>query len=49
MSDADHKAAIESMFRDSYAVVLSGLATRFRDIDLAEEGIQDARRYAPGR
>lgn len=42
MSDADHKAAIESMFRDSYAVVLSGLATRFRDIDLAEEGIQDA-------
>jgi RNA polymerase sigma-70 factor (ECF subfamily) len=42
MSDAAHKVAIESVFRDSYAVVLSGLATRFRDIDLAEEGIQDA-------
>jgi RNA polymerase sigma-70 factor (ECF subfamily) len=42
MSDAAHKVAIESAFRDSYAVVLSGLATRFRDIDLAEEGIQDA-------
>jgi RNA polymerase sigma-70 factor (ECF subfamily) len=42
MSAADHKAAIESVFRDSYVVVLSALATRFRDIDLAEEGIQDA-------
>jgi RNA polymerase sigma-70 factor, ECF subfamily len=42
MSDAAHKVAIESVFRDSYSVVLSGLATRFRDIDLAEEGIQDA-------
>jgi RNA polymerase sigma-70 factor (ECF subfamily) len=42
MTDAAHKVAIESVFRDSYAVVLSGLATRFRDIDLAEEGLQDA-------
>jgi RNA polymerase sigma-70 factor (ECF subfamily) len=42
MSSGDPRTAIESAFRDSYALVLSGLATRFRDIDLAEEGIQDA-------
>ena len=30
------------MFRDSYALVLAHLASRFRDIDLAEEAIQDA-------
>lgn len=42
MSDADHKAAIEEVFRESYGVVVAQLATRFRDIDLAEEGIQDA-------
>ncbi|HEX2404149.1 MAG TPA: DUF6596 domain-containing protein, partial [Acidimicrobiia bacterium] len=42
MSSRDHKTVIEAMFRESYAVVLSGLATRFRDIDLAEEAVQDA-------
>jgi RNA polymerase sigma-70 factor (ECF subfamily) len=42
MSAGEHKTVIESVFRDSYAVVLSGLATRFRDIDLAEEAVQDA-------
>ncbi|MET0566803.1 MAG: DUF6596 domain-containing protein [Acidimicrobiia bacterium] len=42
MSSGDHKTVIEAMFRESYAVVLSGLATRFRDIDLAEEAVQDA-------
>ncbi|HYJ23511.1 MAG TPA: sigma factor, partial [Acidimicrobiia bacterium] len=42
MSSVDHKDVIEAVFRESYAVVLSGLATRFRDIDLAEEAVQDA-------
>jgi RNA polymerase sigma-70 factor (ECF subfamily) len=42
MSRGDPKTVIETMFRESYAVVLSGLATRFRDIDLAEEAVQDA-------
>ncbi len=42
MSVGDHKEIIESVFRQSYSVVLSGLATRFRDIDLAEEAVQDA-------
>ncbi|HEU4917900.1 MAG TPA: RNA polymerase sigma factor [Acidimicrobiia bacterium] len=42
MNDGDHNSAIESVFRYSYAVVLARLATRFRDIDLAEEAIQDA-------
>jgi RNA polymerase sigma-70 factor, ECF subfamily len=42
MSSGDHKTVIESVFRESYPVVLSGLATRFRDIDLAEEAVQDA-------
>ncbi len=42
MNDGDQNAAIESVFRYSYAVVLARLATRFRDIDLAEEAIQDA-------
>lgn len=34
--------AIETVFRDSYSLVLAGLARRVRDIDLAEEAIQDA-------
>jgi len=34
--------AIESAFRDSYSIVLSSLSRRIRDIDLAEEAIQDA-------
>ena len=42
MSSADPRDVIEAVFRESYAVVLSGLATRFRDIDLAEEAVQDA-------
>ena len=42
MSSTDHKTVIEAAFRESYAVVLSGLATRFRDIELAEEAVQDA-------
>ncbi|MGH3668895.1 MAG: RNA polymerase sigma factor, partial [Acidimicrobiia bacterium] len=42
MSSVDHRDAIEAVFRESYAVVLSGLATRFRDIELAEEAVQDA-------
>ena len=35
-------AAIESAFRNSYSLVLSGLSRQIRDIDLAEEAIQDA-------
>jgi len=42
MSSTDHKAVIEATFRESYAMVLSRLATRFRDIELAEEAVQDA-------
>jgi len=42
MNAGDHKEIVESVFRESYGVVLSGLATRFRDIDLAEEAVQDA-------
>lgn len=34
--------AIESAFRDSYSLVLSSLSRQVRDIDLAEEAIQDA-------
>lgn len=36
------RAAIEAAFRESYALVLAGLARQVRDIDLAEEAIQDA-------
>ncbi|MGH8953187.1 MAG: RNA polymerase sigma factor [Acidimicrobiia bacterium] len=42
MSSRDHRAAIEVVFRDSYALVLANVATRCRDIDLAEEAVQDA-------
>ena len=42
MSARDHRAAIEAVFRDSYALVLANVATRYRDIDLAEEAVQDA-------
>ncbi|MGH3649780.1 MAG: RNA polymerase sigma factor, partial [Acidimicrobiia bacterium] len=34
--------AIEAAFRESYALVVASLARRVRDIDLAEEAIQDA-------
>ena len=39
---SESTAAIESAFRDSYSLVLSGLSRQVRDIDLAEEAIQDA-------
>lgn len=34
--------AIETWFRDSYALVVASLSRQVRDIDLAEEAIQDA-------
>jgi RNA polymerase sigma-70 factor (ECF subfamily) len=33
---------IESVFRESYSLVLANVATRCRDIDIAEEAVQDA-------
>jgi RNA polymerase sigma-70 factor (ECF subfamily) len=42
MGSGDHNTVIEEAFRESYGLVLSHLASRFRDIDLAEEAIQDA-------
>ena len=39
---ADQTQAIEKAFRDSYSLVVSGLSRQVRDIDLAEEAIQDA-------
>ena len=38
----DQTQAIEKAFRDSYSLVVSGLSRQVRDIDLAEEAIQDA-------
>ena len=38
----DHHEAIDRAFRESYSLVLSNLAKQLRDIDLAEEAIQDA-------
>lgn len=38
----DIGAAVEAAFRDSYSLVVSSLSRRVRDIDLAEEAIQDA-------
>jgi RNA polymerase sigma-70 factor (ECF subfamily) len=38
----DVNTAIEQAFRDSYALVVAGLSRRLRDIDLAQEAIQDA-------
>ncbi len=35
-------AAIEDAFRESYALVLAALSRNLRDIDLAEEALQDA-------
>ena len=40
MSDA--RSAIEAAFRESYSIVVSGLSKQLRDIDLAEEALQDA-------
>ena len=42
MSTNESRAAIEGVFRDSYTLVLANVATRCRDIDLAEEAVQDA-------
>lgn len=42
LSVSQVNAAISDAFRDSYALVLSNLAGRLRDIDLAEEAIQEA-------
>jgi len=39
---ADIKDVIERAYRESYSLVLSGLARRLGDIDLAEEAVQDA-------
>lgn len=39
---AEHTAAIEEAFRESYSLVVSSLSRQMRDIDLAEESIQDA-------
>jgi RNA polymerase sigma-70 factor, ECF subfamily len=39
---SDIHALIESAFRDSHALVLASLSRQVRDIDLAEEAIQDA-------
>lgn len=35
-------SAVEAAFRESYSLVLSGLSKQLRDIDLAEEALQDA-------
>jgi len=42
VSSKDHRAAIEEVFRESYSLVLANVATQCRDIDLAEEAVQDA-------
>ncbi|MFV1962875.1 MAG: RNA polymerase sigma factor [Acidimicrobiia bacterium] len=39
---SDHREAIDLAFRESYSLVLSSLSKQLRDIDLAEEAIQDA-------
>lgn len=39
---SDTRAATEAAFRDSYALVLASLSRQVRDIDLAEEAVQDA-------
>lgn len=40
MSEA--RSAVEAAFRESYSLVVSGLSKQLRDIDLAEEALQDA-------
>lgn len=39
---SDINVAIETAFRDSYPLVVANLSRQLRDIDLAEEAIQDA-------
>lgn len=36
------RSAVEAAFRESYSLVVSGLSKQLRDIDLAEEALQDA-------
>jgi RNA polymerase sigma-70 factor, ECF subfamily len=38
----EHRITIESVFRDSYPIVLANVASRCRDLDIAEEAVQDA-------
>ncbi len=38
----DHRTAIETVFRESYPLVLANVASRCRDLDIAEEAVQDA-------
>ena len=42
MTTTQTSEAVESAFNDSYSLVLSNLSRQVRDIDLAEEAIQDA-------
>lgn len=42
MTTTEHEAAIELVFRESYSLVLANVATRCRDMDIAEEAVQDA-------
>lgn len=42
MSPNEPKTVIEVAFRESYSLVLASVATRCRDIDIAEEAVQDA-------
>jgi RNA polymerase sigma-70 factor, ECF subfamily len=38
----EHRVTIESVFRESYPIVLANVASRCRDLDVAEEAVQDA-------
>lgn len=38
----EHNSAVETAFRESYSLVVSSLSKQLRDIDLAEEAMQDA-------
>ncbi|HEY5628188.1 MAG TPA: sigma-70 family RNA polymerase sigma factor, partial [Candidatus Limnocylindrales bacterium] len=42
MTDARSPAAIEAVFREAYGRAVATLVRSFRDIDLAEEAVQDA-------
>ena len=39
---SNHQAIVEASFRESYSLVLASVSRQVRDIDLAEEAIQDA-------
>ncbi|HUF95451.1 MAG TPA: RNA polymerase sigma factor, partial [Acidimicrobiia bacterium] len=38
----DIDAVLEQVFRESYPIVLASISRLYRDIDLAEEAVQDA-------